>query len=62
MSEHSKLTMRKRKLLLRRTGKMYKAGKTPEQIAERLGRPIEEVNYWICLVRQADKIRAQMNG
>ena len=58
----SKLTMRKSRILLRRTRKMYKSGKTPEQIADRLGQPIEVINYYICLARQADKIEALING
>lgn len=62
MAKYPELSKRREQLLVGRTSSLFRAGYTPEEIANALGQPLERIKYWIGLVRQADKIYAEING
>lgn len=47
---------------LGRTDRLYHEGKTPEEIAEIVKRPVEKILEWIKIVKKADENRAKTKG
>lgn len=62
MAGYPRLSECQRQRYLGWTSKLYREGKTPEEIATITKRHISEVNEWIELVKKADEIRSQKNG
>lgn len=51
---------RKEAMYIGMASRMYTAGMTPEDISEKLGQPVEVVNYWLGLVLNTDKIKEEI--
>lgn len=69
MTEFNNLTGNQKAMMVGRTYHMWRDGKTNAEIAECLGRPIEEVNEWVEICKIAftkftseedEKVRAIM--
>lgn len=62
MAVYQKLNKEQEDRLLEKTKVLFRAGYTPDVIAETLGQPLQRVNYWVGLVKQTEKIYATING
>lgn len=62
MAGYPKLTKTQMQMKLGRTSHMYHEGKTPEEIAETIKRPLPEVLEWIEVVKKADQIKEVKNN
>lgn len=62
MAKMSKKEISRLALKVGLTSQRLDRGMTPEEIAEDLKAPIEEVNKWIALVEQAKEYKKIMEG
>lgn len=62
MDGYPNLTKIQLQMKVGRTKRLYEAGKTPEEIAEVIKSPVEDVKKWILMIIEANNKKPKIKG